>query len=246
MKNLKWNNIWVNVRLLLIFAAVVFLMAFTNDRNNHRKLTAAIVEFEGSDNLLVSQTMVNKLLICNATSALTLNKLNLNLNKIEKSISAHKLIEQSEVFVTIDGVLKTIVKQRCPIARFFSSNGSFYVDSQGTKMPLSPLQSARVPLVFGDYNLKNKATVFPFLKHIATDDFLKKNIVSIALLDNGDVLLRNRNNNLDIEFGKCSNIISKFDCYKAFLQKTTNDSTINKYSKISLNFDHQVVGTKTN
>lgn len=244
MKKINWFNAWINLRLLLIFVAVVFLMAFTSNRNNNRKLKKSIVEFEGIDNQFVSQTIVNKLLICNADSVSTLQKLNLNLNKIEKSINAHKMIEHSEVFVSIDGVLKTIVKQRTPIARFFNSDGSFYIDCQGIEMPLSPQLSARVPLVFGELNSKNEANVYLFLKYIYEDDFLKKNIVSATIMNNNDVLLKNRNQDFDIDFGKCTDIEAKFNNYKAFFQKTSQDSTINNYKKITLKYDHQVVCTK--
>lgn len=244
MRKINWLNIWINVRLLLIFGTVIFLMAFTSGRNNSRKLTKSIVEFEGIDNQFVSQTIVNKLLICNADSVSSLQKLNLDLNKIENTLNAHKMIENSEVFVSIDGVLKTIVRQRTPIARFVNSSGSFYIDCQGIKMPLSPQLSARVPLVFGELNSKNKATVFTFLKYIFDDDFLKKNIVSATILNNDDVFLKSRNHDFEIDFGKCVNFESKFNCYKAFFQKTSQDSTINNYRKITLKYDHQVVGTK--
>ena len=244
MKNISWINIWINLRLLLIFAGVVFLMAFTSNRNNNRKLIKAIVDFEGIDNQFVSQTIVNKLLICNADSVNNLKKLNLNLNQIEKSINAHKMIEHSEVFVSIDGVLKTIVKQRTPIARFFNDVGSFYIDCQGSKMPLSPQLSARVPLVFGSLNEKNKASVFAFLKYVADDDFLKKSVVSVSISNNDDVMLKIRNYDFDLDFGKCENIEAKFNNYKAFFQKTSQDSTIYNYRKISLKYDHQVVDTK--
>ena len=244
MKKPSFTTIWINLRLILIFGLVFFLMAFASKRNIERKLTKSVVEFVGEDNQFVSRKMVNKLLICNADSVSTLQKLNLNLNKIEKSINAHKMIEHSEVFVSIDGVLKTIVKQRTPIARFFNGDGSFYIDCQGIEMPLSPQLSARVPLVFGAFNAKNETNVFLFLKYIYEDDFLKKNIVSATILSNNDVLLKNRSHDFDIDFGKCINIEAKFNNYKAFYQKTSQDSTINNYKKITLKYDHQVVCTK--
>jgi cell division protein FtsQ len=38
------------------------------------------------------------------------------------------MIEKSDVFVSIDGVLKAVVKQKTPIARVFDNNSSFYID----------------------------------------------------------------------------------------------------------------------
>ena len=51
MKNINWNNVWINVRLLLIFSVVVFLFAFTQKRNESRKLSHSEIVFEGADNL---------------------------------------------------------------------------------------------------------------------------------------------------------------------------------------------------
>ncbi len=47
---------------------------------------------------------------------------------MEKTINKNPMIEKSEVYVTIDGVLKAVVKQKTPIARVFDNNGSFYYD----------------------------------------------------------------------------------------------------------------------
>jgi hypothetical protein len=49
--------------------------------------------------------------------------------------------------VSIDGVLKAVVKQKTPIARVFTDEGSFYIDYQGSTMPLSDEYTARVPIV---------------------------------------------------------------------------------------------------
>ncbi len=237
-------NIWINLRLILIFGLVFFLMAFASKRNMERKLTKSVVEFMGEDNQFVSRKMVNKLLICNRDSVSSLRKLNLNLNKLENSINAHEMIEQSEVFVTIDGVLKTIVKQKTPIARIFSNNSSFYIDYQGNKMPLSPILSAHVPIVVGEINSENSKDLFPLFRFIYDDDFLRKNIIGAQIMSNNDVFLQNRNYNFEIDFGKSADFESKFKTYKAFFLKASKDSTINNYKKITLRFDRQVVCTK--
>ena len=244
MKKSALINIWINLRLVLIFGLVFFLMAFSSKRNLERKLTKSVVEFVGEDNQFVSRKIVNKLLICNRDSVASLQKLNLDLNKLENSINAHEMIEHSEVFVTIDGVLKTIVTQKTPIARMFSNSSSFYIDYQGNVMPLSPILSAHVPIVLGEINSKNSKDLFSLFRFIYDDDFLKKNIVGAKIMSNNDVFLQNRNYDFEIDFGKCSDFQSKFKTYKAFFLKASKDSTINNYKKIILRFERQVVCTK--
>lgn len=240
MKFLKWYNI----RLILMFALVIFLYSFTSNRNSHRKLKKSEVIFVGENNNFVKQESVNKLLIENSSDVKTIAKDELNLNKLENSINAHPMIQKSDVFVSVDGVLKAVVQQKTPVARVVDEQGSFYIDYEGNTMPLSDNYTARVPLISGENNLKNKKKLSEILKMIYDDEFLKKNIIGIQVLSDESLLMSNRNFDYQIDFGRMLNEEQKFKNYKAFFQKAVLDSTLYKYKKISLRFTHQVVCTK--
>jgi cell division protein FtsQ len=244
MKKFNWNNIWVNLRLLLIFGLVVFLYAFTSKRNEARKTKKTIVEFVNHDALYVGYETVNKLLIENGQQLKTIGKDKVVLNDLEKILNDHDMIQKSEVFISIDGVLKAVVTQRTPIARVFSEKGSFYIDSKGNTMPLSAVQTARLPLVLGEISDKNRKEIFELLWFIYNDDFLKKNITGIEILPSGSLRMTNRNYNYEIEFGKTVEVARKFDNYKAFFQKAVHDTLIDTYKIINLKFTQQVVCTK--
>ena len=79
------------------------------------------------------------------------------------------------MFVSVDGVLKAVVKQKTPVGRVVSETGSFYVDYEGYRMPLSENYSARVPLVSGKIDAVENEKLSEVLKMIYEDDFLKKN-----------------------------------------------------------------------
>ena len=240
MKFLKWYNI----RLILMFALVIFLYSFTSNRNSHRKLKKSEVIFVGENNNFVKQESVNKLLIENSSDVKSIAKDELNLNKLENSINAHPMIQKSDVFVSVDGVLKAVVQQKTPVARVVDEQGSFYIDYEGNTMPLSDNYTARVPLISGENNLKNKKKLSEVLKMIYDDEFLKKNIIGIQVLSDESLLMSNRNFDYQIDFGRMLNEEQKFKNYKAFFQKAVLDSTLYKYKKISLRFTHQVVCTK--
>ena len=154
------------------------------------------------------------------------------------------MVEKSEVFVSIDGTLKAVVKQKTPIVRIMDGSGSFYIDYEGSVMPLSEIHAARVPLVSGTIEGRNRKGLYKLFKFIYDDDFLRKNIIGIEILPSGSLIMMNRNFNYQIEFGKTINIERKFNNYKAFFQKAVLDSTINKYRVINLKFTQQVVCTK--
>jgi cell division protein FtsQ len=227
-----------------MFALVIFLYSFTSSRNSQRKLKKSEVIFVGENNNFVKQETVNKLLIENKSDVRSIAKEDLNLNKLENSINQHPMIEKSDVFVTVDGVLKVVVKQKTPIGRVFDDLGSFYIDYEGNTMPLSDVNTARVPLVSGEITNKNKKKLSEVLKIIYDDEFLKKNIIGVQILAGDDLMMTNRNFNYEIEFGKMVNEKKKFKNYKAFFQKAVLDSTLYKYKKINLRFTQQVVCSK--
>ena len=235
---------WTNIRLILMFVLVIFLFSFTSNRNENRKLTKAIVFFEGNDALFVKQETVNKLLIENKKDASSIQKVNLDLNTLEKILNAQEMIEKSDVFVSVDGVLKAVVKQKTPIARVFDNNSSFYIDYEGNKMSLSSNFTARVPLVSGGINKKNNEDLSNLLRLIYDDAFLKKNIIGIQIMPNGSLKMLNRNFDYQIDFGRMINVERKLKNYKAFFQKAVLDSSLYKYKKIDLRFTDQVVCTK--
>jgi cell division protein FtsQ len=154
------------------------------------------------------------------------------------------MIEKSDVFLSIDGVLKAVVKQKTPVARVFDGDDSFYIDYKGNTMPLSTNFTARVPLVSGKINKKNNKDLAELFRVIHDDVFLKKNIIGIQIMPNGSLLLFNRNYNYQIDFGRPIKIKSKFNNYKAVFQKAVLDSSLNKYKTIDLRFTQQVVCTK--
>jgi len=238
----KFN--WINVKLIGMFALVIFLFSFTSKRNEERKLKKTIVEFVDENSPFITEESVNKLLIENNSSLKNIQKDKVDLKELEQNLNNHNMIQKCEVFVTVDGVLKAVVKQKTPVARVFGENGSFYVDYEGHKMPLSDNFTARVPIVSGTINKKNSEDLTKVFRYIYEDDFLQKNIIGVEILPDGSLKMMNRNFNYVIDFGKTINVDKKFKNYKAFFQKAVQDSLINNYKTVNLKFTQQVVCTK--
>jgi cell division protein FtsQ len=239
----KYFN-WPTLRLVLILGVVCFLYSFMTKRNDNRKLKEITVEFLGEEQLFITHETVNKLLIENKQDVSSIAKVALDLNNLENTIKKHEMVDEAEVFLSIDGKLKAIVKQKTPVARVFNQDDSYYIDFKGSKMPLSKAHTARVPLVSGNIKAENSEKLDELFRIIHQDDFLRKNIIGVEVLSNGSLKMKNRNYNYDIEFGRTINMRQKFDNYKAFLQKAVLDSSIHKYKKINLKFTQQVVCTK--
>jgi cell division protein FtsQ len=239
MKNINWNNI----RLVVILCMVVFLYAFTSKRNNGRKLLKTDIELVGNENYITKDS-VNNLLIQSYGAVASIHKVDLDLNSVEKRLNSNAMVEKAEVYTTVDGKLKAIIKQRRPVARIFEGSQSYYLDSKGQKMPLSDNETARVPLVTGNIEMADAKKMQQLLDYIYKDAFLNKNIIGLSVTPVGNMILKSRGDDYDIVFGKPINIERKFENYKAFLQDAAKDTLIKNYKTVNLKFTQQVVCTK--
>jgi cell division protein FtsQ len=231
--------------LFLVLATVLgFLFNFSSERNQQKKVSEIVIEFEDGDNNFLTYSMVNKLLIQNNKTVKNQAKSVINLYGLESRVSKNPYVEKVAIFLTIGGRLKSIIKQRIPVARIIYKNDSYYIDKQGIKVPLSDNYSARVLLVSGVMNDEDIKEILPLVALILADSFLQKEIVGIQKTDVDEYQFSVRSGNYKIDFGKLSEVDVKFKKLKAFYNKTFEDKTIKNYNTINLKYHNQVVCTK--
>lgn len=233
---------WEAIKFIALAGVVVLLFSFTKKRNQTRTLTGINVEFIDENDPFITLNSVNKLLIVNQDSVTSIPKETLALKDMESRLLANDMIRDAQVFVTVDGVLGAKIEQRNPIARVVSSP-DFYIDEDGTKMPLSSVYTSRVPIVRGA-GIEHFNEIASILKTIKEDDFLNKAIVGIDVLQDNTFRLSVRQQAYKVNLGKAENLLLKFQNYKAFYQKAKKDSLLKKYAMVDLQFGHQVVATK--
>lgn len=229
-------------KFLLLAVLTIFLFAFSAKRNNARNLKDVAIKFDNAAYYLIAPTTVNKLLIQNTDTVTSIRKETLDLSVMERLLDSNPMIEKSEVFITVDGVLGVNIKQRNPIARVVGEV-SFYVDDKGKAMPVSKEFTPRVPLISG-FSETNFEELTPLLLKIKNDEFMQKHVVGIHQDKQNEVALFFRKYDFKVLLGKPINIDKKFQNFKAFYQKTRQDSTIYNYKAVNLKFDSQVVATK--
>jgi cell division protein FtsQ len=231
-----------NIKVIIVLAVVSIFFAFTSSQNHTKPISEVEVSFIGDNNLFISKTKVDKLLIQNNDYIKCVSKDILDLKALENKLSSHDMIENSEVYISINGILKIDIKQRNPYARVIS-DPSFYIDNNGTKMPLSDNYSARVLLVHGLNDESKIDYVFKLIKTIRDDEFLNLNVTDI-LINKSDISLRVRNCNFEVLVGDLNNLETKIKNFKAFYQKAYRDKILNNYKKVNLQFNNQIVCTK--
>ena len=230
------------IKAILVLVLVGFLYGFAEKRNETRKLSHVEVKFTEFENLYLTEEAVNKLLIQNNVTVTSVDKETLDLNRVEKVLNTHEMIENAEVFLTLDGTLKTTIIQRRPIGRILG-NEIFYIDRLGNRMPLSTYYSARVPVLFG-VGQQEISEVFPLLDHISKDQFLQEHITSIRRLSGGFYELEVRKMDFVLFLGELEYLERKFNNFKSFYKKAYRDDILNTYTMVDLQFGNQVVCTK--
>ena len=234
---------WNYIKGIVLIVVIAILYAFADNRNTNRKILNPDIQFSDGENLFITRTMVNKLLIQNNDSIKNIAKDALDLKDLESALNKNKMIQHAEVYLTINGQLGAKIKQRTPIARI-KKNADYYLDIEGRTMPLSKVFSARVPLVTGEIDKKQLKNIYAVAKYVYKDIFLKEHVVTIHQDKNNNIELKLRKNNFVVFLGDSSKIEKKINNLKAFYQKGLKDNILQHYKKIDLKFDNQVVCTK--
>ena len=234
---------WNYIKMIGLVVLIMGLYAFSNHRNDERKVNGIKIEFVGDQNLYITPAMVNKLLIQNYGPLINVPKENLVLNTMEKVIEANEMVKNAQVYLTMNGELTSKILQRKPIGRI-EGIAKFYLDDEGKRMPLSNNYSARVPIITGNITGKGLEDVFVILNYINEDDFLRKNVIGIHIENEENYQLRFRMENFVVNLGDVEGLEEKFNNFKAFYAKATKDKTLQEYNIVSLEFDNQVVCTK--
>jgi cell division protein FtsQ len=229
--------------MIFLLALVVFLYAFSSEKNSIRKVSDPIIKFKGDNNLFLTHENVSKLLIQKNESIKNKPKETLDLNVLESALNSNQMVKSAQVYMSVNGLLTVDIEQKKPIARV-RTNASYYIDDQGSYMPLSSNYTARVPLVTGTVDKNNLSNVFKIAQKVNEDDFLKKHVIEIRQAENNTIFLKFRQSNFTVQLGTLKNLDKKIMNLKAFYNKALKENSLDNYAVVNLQFESQVVCTK--
>lgn len=259
----KWLQISVwTVSIVLIIVA----LGFVKKSNSETVLVKPIINIDyETDNRFISEHDVSiQIVSVTDTGLLLLNQF--SVNQIEEKLNNNHSIKDAQVYKTIDGKLVVNVKQRRPIVRIFSKNGSYYIDEKGNLMPLSHKYSARLLVVSGNVNepfskrykfnysnlsdsLAGKTMlddIYKLADYIDKSEFWKAQIEQVAVNKVSEFELIPKVGNHKIVFGGITNLEGKFEKLMIFYKKGLEKTGWNEYSEINLKYKNQVVCKKRN
>ncbi len=166
--------------------------------------------------------------------------------ELEEELAQHPLIDQVECYKTPGGKLCIEISQRIPILRVMGNDGSdYYIDNKGTVMPPDTKCVVRLPIATGNVE-KSFVTriLYKFAVFLQKNSFWNAQIEQIHVLPDESVELVPRVGNHLIYLGKPDGFEHKLERLKTFYRKGLNRVGWNKYSRISVEFDNQVICTR--
>lgn len=166
-------------------------------------------------------------------------------SQIEEVLDGLSVIARCQCYKTHNATVGIDIKCKKPVMQVFANNGEHYlIDNNGDI--IEGVQSALyLPVASGniDRNMA-KEELLTIARFLQGTRFWNEQIEQIHFTSKKEIILVPRIGNHIIELGELSNIKVKLDKLMAFYQKGLNKIGWNKYSKLNIEFDNKVIGTK--
>lgn len=167
----------------------------------------------------------------------------LDVPSLEKDLKQNlSALDSINVYLGLDGVLNIDVKQRIPVLRINNNGNLYYVDQKGIQFPLSNKYSHHCILVSGKISKEDYPKLIRLAKKIEKDEFFNQFFAGIKK-EKEDYFLLTDSGDYKVELGDLENIDFKLKGFKTFLEKYLVHQNPQKYKKISLKYNNQIVTT---
>ncbi|MBR5542056.1 MAG: cell division protein FtsQ [Bacteroides sp.] len=240
------KKIFIFLFLILISVYLVIAVTVFNGKPNVETCTGMeLVINDSIDYGFISKREILKLLNSKKMSPIGKQIGEINTRQLEDELRKHPLIGNAECYRTSNNCIGIEITQRIPILRIMANNGeNYYIDDKAHTMPI-PNSAANVAVVTG-YVDKSFATkeLYEFGMYLQKNPLWKAQIQQINITFTKELELVPQVGNHIIFLGKPGNYENKFERLKTFYKKGLNEIGWNKYSRISLEFNNQIICTK--
>lgn len=235
------KNKWRILKILVTVVLFGFLLSFSLKRFNDAKMENVSINMNQSKTpvYFVDEKDIKELVKqYNPTRKIG----DINIPELEKKINKIPFVDSANVYLNLNGNLNVDIKQRVPAFRLNKDGKDFYVDKKGVEFPISKNFSLPSMLVMGDVKPSEYEALGDLIEKIDKDDFSKKYFIGITK-EKEDYNLLTSDGNYKVEIGDLDNIDLKVRGFKTFVEKYLVDQNTQKYRKISLKYDNQIVTT---
>lgn len=233
-------------RILKIAITVVllgFLMNFSLKRFSNKKISDDMVSVKLNDTdtqvYFIDEKDIKKMVDKNVPSKRIGD---IDIPTLEKNIKNLPSVDSANVYMDLNGHLHLDIRQRIPVFRLNYKDQDFYVDRKGIQFPISRTYSHPALLVTGKIDKEDYPKIIDLIDRIEEDDFCKKYFIGLTK-QNGRYHLLTSDGRYKVELGDLDNIEFKIKGFKTFAEKHLVYENPEKYTKISVRYDNQIVTT---
>ncbi|MNK24081.1 Cell division protein FtsQ [compost metagenome] len=235
------KNKWRILKILVTVVLFGFLLSFSLKRFNNAKMENVSINMnQGKTPVYFVDEKDIKELVKQYNPTRKIG--DINIPELEKKINLIPFVDSANVYLNLNGNLNVDIKQRVPAFRLNKDGKDFYVDKKGVEFPISKNFSLPSMLVMGDVKPSEYEALGNLIEKIDKDDFSKKYFIGITK-EKEDYNLLTSDGNYKVEIGDLDNIDLKVRGFKTFVEKYLVDQNTQKYKKISLKYDNQIVTT---
>ena len=181
----------------------------------------------------------------------------IDLNYLEEKIKSNKFIKDIEIYNNLNNVVNININQFKPYARLINNIGDdYYIDKNGEIFPVSNKYSERVLLIFfknyknisEEKNInffQNGNKIFKLINYINNNDFYKKQISQLNVIEDGEIVMIPQITKQKIYFGNTNDMEIKFKKLELFYKNILPTKGWNYYESVNLKFKNQIVCNKS-
>lgn len=253
MKN--WQKIAIRIIWSIAAAGLIVLFVVSWKAKSAKQLTDIQVELvgESAQALFMDEIAIRSILNDQGVHVgLPIEKI--NLTQLEQFIEKTEWVKNAEFFINNKLTLEVKIEQRIPIARVFTASGtSFYIDIEGSRLPLKQLTVLNLPVFTGFPTDQPKLSrpdsvllkdVLFFAKTIQKDSFFMAQVAQVNIEPNGTFQMVPTLGDHVVLLGTIEQLEDKLNRLFTFYKKVWVVSGVNAYQYIDCRFNHQIVALK--
>lgn len=251
----QWQKIVIRIIWSIAAAGLIVLFVVSWKAKSAKQLTYIQIELVGESAEALFMDEISIRVILNEQGVqvgMPVEKI--NLTQLEKFIEKTEWVKNAEFFINNKLVLEVKIEQRIPIARVFTASGaSFYIDNEGTRLPLKQLTVLNLPVFTGFPTDQQKLSkpdsvllkdVLFFAKTIQKDSFFMAQVAQVNIEPNGTFQMVPTLGDHLVLLGTVDQLEDKLNRLFTFYKKVWLGSGVNAYQYIDCRFNHQVVALK--
>ena len=232
LKIIKWG---------MLITLTIIVLAFTEKKQEEKIVKLNQINIEMSEDKFVTKDIVLQYIEKHNFDNVVLSQF--YLNDLEEILLKHPAVKKAEVYSNQQGVINIKLQQKKAIVRIKTAAADYYLDEDGSVMPLSKECTPRAIVVSGDVNHQHHPSIYAFIQIINKSEFWKSQIMQLHFLGDQVVLIP-RVGNQKIHFGMLVNSSEKLDNLYQFYKQAMPVKGWQTYSDISLKYNNQIVCTK--